>query len=107
MSELFLMAWSSPASAEVDDEFNSWYDGTHIPQVTQLLNVSSDVARYRKVGAKGIARYLAIYEVGSEFDAKSAGARLGEAMGAGELDMTPTMDVVGNPPQLQWLQRQD
>ena len=104
MSNVVLMAWSSPASSEVEQEFNSWYDEVHAPQVSELLGVAGKVVRYRLTGTDAAARYVAIYEVGSDLDLEAAGTLLGEAAGSGRLDMTPTMDVSVNPPELMWFE---
>jgi hypothetical protein len=106
MSNVVLMAWSSPASPELEAEFNSWYDGVHIPQVSKLLGVTAKVQRYRVADRDSGARYVAIYQLGDHLDVPAAGALLGGAVESGRIDMTAAMDVGTNPPELMWLEGQ-
>jgi hypothetical protein len=107
MAKGLLLAWSSPVSDESDTEFNSWYEGTHIPQVRAAIASVTAVHRYRTADLPGAQqpahRYLAVYEMDSA-DMPAAVASLGQARGEGHLDMTATMDVTANPPVLQWYQ---
>jgi hypothetical protein len=102
MSRTLLLAWSSPSpgAAEV---FHRWYDEVHIPQVRKLLDVQGDVTRYQEEQPDGVERYLTVYDLGEGRDAGEAAATLGAAAQGGDLDMTPAMDVVDNPPQIQWV----
>lgn len=102
MSRTLLLAWSSPSTG-AGEAFHRWYEDVHIPQVRKLLDVQGEVVRYQQDQVDGAGRYLAIYDLGEGRDAGEAAARLDEAARTGGLDMTPAMDVVDNPPQVQWL----
>lgn len=107
MAKGLLLAWSSPVSDELDAEFNSWYDSTHIPQVRAAVGSITAVLRYRAADLPGAQqpahRYLAVYELDSA-DVQAAVAALRQAGGDGRIEMTATMDVAANPPVLQWYQ---
>ncbi|MDT3441418.1 MULTISPECIES: DUF4286 family protein [unclassified Pseudofrankia] len=68
MAKGIMLVQASPASPEVEDEFNRWYDEDHLPD---LLTIPGFVAarrfRLREGGhvraAEGTPRYLAIYEI--------------------------------------------
>jgi hypothetical protein len=45
-----------------DEEFNTWYDTRHLPQLTAIPGIL-DAARY--VAVKGGPKYLAVYELES------------------------------------------
>jgi hypothetical protein len=101
-----LMAWSSPASAEQAEEFHTWYEGTHVPEVRANVPGIVDVRRYTVVdpaaadGGPG-TRFLAVYFLRTDDLATAAGA-LGNAMAGGRLTMSAAMDAAGDPPVLQW-----
>lgn len=102
-----LLAYSSPASPEQEQQFNDWYDKVHIPQVRDVLPNVTSVTRYRVVdpnGAASGARFLAIYEMDGDDVAAAAGA-MGAAVQNGQFDTTPAMDVTVRPPELLWVQR--
>jgi hypothetical protein len=61
------------------------------------------VTRYREERPDGTERYLAVYDLGEGRDAGAAAATLGAAAAGGDLEMTPAMDVVDNPPQMHWV----
>jgi len=52
-------------------------------------------------GAPPARRYLAVYELDTD-DVAAAAAALGAAATEGRMDLTPTMDLQANPPDLQW-----
>ncbi|ONH24077.1 DUF4286 family protein [Pseudofrankia asymbiotica] len=68
MAKGIMLVQASPASPELEDEFNRWYDEDHLPD---LLTTPGFVAarRFRlREGSRGPAadgapRYLAIYEI--------------------------------------------
>src|ERR1700683_3907603 len=108
MAKSMFMAWSSPVDEASDSEFNAWYDGRHVPQVRAAIPAITAVHRYRVadvpgVGAAATHRYVAVYEMDTD-DVAAAMAALGAAQTDGRIEMTPTMDLTGNPPALQWYQ---
>jgi hypothetical protein len=54
---------SRPASADVDAEFNRWYDEVHLPEMTAIDGIVS-ARRFAPVGKDG--PYVAIYELEGE-----------------------------------------
>jgi len=118
MAKAMFLAWASPIDETSEAEFNDWYEGTHIPQVRAAIPAVTAVHRYRladlpaaPAGAEpgsappGSAppgsRYLAVYELDTN-DVAGAAAALGAAATGGRMDMTPTMDLQANPPDIQW-----
>lgn len=109
MAKTLLLAWADPTDSGSEEEFNRWYDGTHVPQLRKAIPSITRVTRYRaadlppEAGPSPSHRYLAVYEL-DEDDVSAALGALGGAMAAGELDMSPAMDVASNPPALNWFQ---
>jgi hypothetical protein len=108
MAKALFLAWSSPVDEASDAEFESWYEGTHIPQVRAAIPAISAVHRYRAADVPAIPgapahRYLAVYELDTD-DVAGAMAALGAAAAGGLLDQTQTMDTTVNPPVLLWYQ---
>jgi hypothetical protein len=108
MAKAMFLAWASPVDEASEAEFNEWYEGTHIPQVRSAIPAITAVHRYRLAdltagpgGAPPARRYLAVYELDTD-DVAAAAAALGAAATEGRMDMTPTMDLHANPPDLQW-----
>jgi hypothetical protein len=103
MANGMFLAWTSPASPEVEDELNKWYDEIHIPQVRAAIPAISAARRFKVHGpANGPSRYLCIYELEGD-DLDSAAAALGAASSSGQLDMTTTMNVDTAPPEIVYL----
>ena len=60
-----MVVFSNPASPEVEDEYNRWYDEDHLPLVRSAPGVVG-ATRYRLDGDPRHApehRYLAVYEI--------------------------------------------
>ena len=94
----FYMVMSNPVDGQ-EDEFNHWYDTTHIPEITALEGFA-DARRYRmsdrredQAGFEGY-RYVCIYELEGD-DPMATLARLAAAREAGST--TPT-DAVSRDP---------
>jgi hypothetical protein len=69
MAKAMLVALTSPMSAEVEDQYNDWYDNVHVAHVLAVEGFVS-ASRYRVVDPAGAAiwtkvehRYLALYEI--------------------------------------------
>lgn len=58
---LCLLTVEAEIAAEAEDEWNAWYDGEHLPQVTACPGFVQS-ARYLHE-ADGARRYLALYEI--------------------------------------------
>lgn len=92
----FVMVVTSSAKDGRDDEYNAWYDNTHIHDICAIPGVVSG----RRLDAVPVtpnpqpADYLAIYEI--EIDADNPGPVLQEMMKrseAGEMEMTDSLDL--------------
>jgi len=104
MAKATLIAMSSPTGPEQEDDFNDWYENTHIPQLREAIPSISNVTRYREVDPTGVSqtiRYVAVYELDTD-DVAAAAGQLGAAGQGGKLDLTTTMDMTSNPPVLIW-----
>lgn len=109
MSNAMFMAWSSPTSQEADGDLNDWYLNTHIPQVRAAIPAVTAVRRYAVLGTGGEAgprRYLCCYEL-ADADIVSAAQLMAQAAEKGLFDMTPAMDTVTAPPELNFLEPLD
>ncbi|MDN5893707.1 MAG: hypothetical protein L0H93_06735 [Nocardioides sp.] len=92
-----LLAHTAPASPDVVEEFNRWYDEVHVPEV--IAKVPGVVAARRFVLAADQLLpeealpdrgYLAIYEIEGEPIEKVA-ASLGGGLSDGTLTLSPTL----------------
>lgn len=105
MAKSLLIALTSPAGADSLEDFNTWYDQTHIPEIRAVLPSVTEVNRYvlaaPDAAAHELPRYLAVYEI-DDADPSAAAAALGAAMGTGQLTLTPALDGTVNPPVLQF-----
>ncbi|SEP23459.1 hypothetical protein [Trujillonella endophytica] len=103
MAKALLIAYSSAVPGK-DAEYEQWYDEIHIPDVRAAIPSVTGVSRYRLVdltGGTAAPRYVAVYELG-DADVATAAGQLGAAGQAGRLRPTDTIDMTGNPPDLQW-----
>ena len=108
MAESVFMVWTNPIDEASDSEFNDWYSRTHVPQVIEHVPGVVGARRYRVVdlpGGGGPPAHpnVCVWETDTN-DAASVAAGLQAAVESGKLDMTPAMDVTGNPPMVQWFE---
>jgi hypothetical protein len=105
MAKSVLIALTSPASANSVEDFTTWYEETHIPEIRAVIPSITEVSRYVLASAgdagNDLPRFLAVYEI-DDADPTAAEAALGAAMGAGQLTMTTALDGIANPPVLQF-----
>lgn len=106
MPKALLVAHVHPASEQLEDEFNRWYDDIHIPQVVERIPGVVGGSRYRYADSQLVPdeaaperRYLSLYELDTD-DLGATAARLGEALGDGTLDMTDAIDMGERGPVL-------
>ncbi len=88
----FLMVVTSAAQPGRDDDYNAWYDGTHLAEICSLPGVTSG-RRYDAIPATPHpqpAPYLAIYEI----EAEDPGSVLGELMRRGQAGEMSTSDAL-------------
>ena len=64
MTDSLLLIYSRPVDGR-EQEYHSWYDGTHLGDVMAVPGVRA-ARRYRTTGADG--RYLAVYELDGDAD---------------------------------------
>jgi len=93
MPKAVLAVYTNPASADREDEFNSWYDGTHIPEVLALDGFVG-ARRYRlsdvQFGGGSDHRYVTLYEVDAP-DVQAALQGLMKSFRNGALTMSDSM----------------
>lgn len=89
----YILAVTSDAVPGRDDEYNAWYDETHIIDVTAIPGIKSG-ARFNADPAspnQPSTPYLAIYEIETDDPAAVLG-ELGRRAQAGEMVISPTLD---------------
>ena len=64
MPKGIMVVQSDPADPAREDEYNDWYDNTHVPAICAVPGFVS--ARRYKVHGAGSPAYLAIYEIDSD-----------------------------------------
>ncbi|WP_019872999.1 DUF4286 family protein [Sporichthya polymorpha] len=98
MPTKLMVVWTNPVSKEAEEEYNTWYNKVHLPDV---LRVPGFVAatRYRYTGVPALEgmddpphRYLALYEVNAE-NVKEAAEVLAAGVGAGEIALSEALDM--------------
>jgi hypothetical protein len=103
MAKALFLAWASPVDDASDKEFNTWYDDTHISEVRAAIPAITAVHRYALEdptgGGQSIRRYLAVYEIDTD-DVAGAAAALQAATGS--MNLSSTLDLAANPPDVQW-----
>jgi len=62
-----LIVFNEPASPEVEDEYNAWYGGDHLPRILASVQTITSAKRYRIAPGRnspipGAPRYLTIYD---------------------------------------------
>lgn len=86
MTTKYLMAFTNPVSADKEQAYNEWYNGTHLPEVTSLSGFRS-AKRFKasatQLGGEPQFQYVALYELD---DVDTAVAALGKSAP----DLTPT-----------------
>lgn len=102
MPRALFIALANPSSPADADEFDKWYENTHVPEL--LTNVDRLVSgtRYRVTDiemlpglTKSAHRHLAIYEVDADTEAEleQTADELRKVLTSGALNMSPTLDM--------------
>jgi hypothetical protein len=103
MPKAIMAVYSNPADAAREDEYNSWYETTHVPEVLALPGFVG-ATRYRladeQLGGESEHRYVAMYEIDAD-DVQATLNGLVEGFGAGKITMS---DVIAPGPILVWEQ---
>jgi hypothetical protein len=102
MTTAVLLVRTGPATPEAEREYNDWYDRVHIPQILAAVPAITRAQRFRLLSSHGqppdaLAPYLAVYQIEAD-DPQAALSQLGEAMAAGEIAMSPSVEVHGSAP---------
>jgi len=97
MPKAVMLVFTDPSSPDVEDEFNDWYDSTHLPDIFKAAPGIKSATRYRLAespapGAEMPNRHLAIYEVEAD-DLNQVITDMGEAFVRGEMPMSDTLSV--------------
>jgi hypothetical protein len=85
-----LFAFSNPVEGREDD-FNTWYDDVHLPDVLKIPGVMSARRYTLAPGARSPHRYLAVYEV--DGDPGAVLKTLFAGMKSGEIPMSDAIDA--------------
>ena len=97
MTKAVFVVYSEPSSAEREDEYNDWYDHTHLREVCETSGVTGARRYYLQGDAapEGLPPYLALYDIEGddpEFSIKEIMRRTGE----GEIHMSDAIKL--DPP---------
>jgi hypothetical protein len=93
-----LIVFNEPASPEVEAEYNSWYDGDHVPHILEHVPAITGAQRFRIAPGQdlplpGAPRYLAVYDIEAD-NVMEALQQLGQATQDGRIVMTDTIRSV-------------
>jgi hypothetical protein len=98
-----MVVFSNPASPAEEDAYNQWYTEKHITDVVAAVPAVVKATRYKLSKDIGSATgaptnpcsYVAIYEIEGETPEalKSVSEALSAAIGAGRVDISPTLDL--------------
>lgn len=89
MADHLLVAISNAQSGR-EDEFNTWYETVHMPEVLELPGFTAAQRFEPAQTGDGPARYMAVYDIDGDADAAMAG--LMNAVRDGKFTMTDAID---------------
>jgi|KBSSwiStaDraftv2_1062776.scaffolds.fasta_scaffold373067_1 hypothetical protein len=104
MAKGVLFVMTQPVDSQSEEAYNDWYDNVHLADALKLAGYTA-ARRYKPVPdpegvppADGISwwGYVALYEVEAD-DLQAAYANLLEAVGRGDLPMSPTISLDPSP----------
>ncbi len=97
MTKAVFVVYSQPATPEREDEYNDWYDNTHLRQVCETDGVTNATRFYLTGDAApaGLPPYLALYEIDSD-DPDFTVKEIGRRSMAGEIEMSSAISM--DPP---------
>ena len=102
MPRALFIALANPTNPADADEFDKWYEHTHVPELLAHVDRLVSGTRYRVTDvemlpglAKSAHRYLTVYEVDAdtEADLEQTAHDLRKALTSGNLNMSPTLDL--------------
>jgi hypothetical protein len=96
MSKAVYVVYTRPSAPEREDEYNEWYDLTHIPEVCAVPGIVG-ATRYRLVdvgtgGGPALPEYLAIYEIDAD-DPPATVAAITKGVTDGSIKMTDALQL--------------
>jgi hypothetical protein len=97
MPKAVMLVFTDPSSPDVEDEYNAWYDSTHVADVFKAAPSVKAATRYRVAespapGTELPTRHMAVYEVEAD-DLDQVVADMGAAFTRGEMPMSDTLSV--------------
>jgi hypothetical protein len=97
MPKAVMLVFSDPSSPDVQDEYNAWYESTHLPDVFKAIPSVKAATRYRLAdspppGAEMPNRHLAAYEVEAD-DLNEVIADMGAAFARGEMPLSDNLSI--------------
>ncbi len=93
----FILVVQSNATTGADDEYNDWYNNTHLGEVLQINGFTAAqrfAAKGDPIAGSSSHRYLAIYEMETD-DPQAALDALGAAVREGSIHMSDAIDTSG------------
>ena len=100
MGRAALMVFASPVPGRTE-ELVEWYDRVHIPDVRKAVPAIRNAVRYLLVdpsaGPQEPPRFVTVYDLGDTDPAAAAAA-----LAAGEMELSPALDLTENPPEMRW-----
>jgi hypothetical protein len=94
MARAVFVVYSEPSTPEREDEYNDWYDNTHLGEVCATPGFTG-AFRYRLTGdaaPAGLPPYLAIYEIDSDDPEGSVKEMVQRSM-AGEIRISDALKL--------------
>jgi hypothetical protein len=98
MTRALYVVHTRPSSPDREDEYNEWYDNTHLADVCAVEGVVG-AKRYQVAGdvAGGLPPYLAIYEIDCE-NPQDAIDAIGAAAASGAMPISDALQL--DPPPI-------
>jgi hypothetical protein len=97
VTKAVFVVYSEPTTPQQEDEYNDWYDNTHLRQVCETPGFTG-ASRYYLHGdaaPAGLPPYLALYEIEADDPEGSVKEMMGR-VGTGEIEMTAAIKL--DPP---------
>jgi hypothetical protein len=88
-----LLVFSEPKEG-MEEEYNRWYDNTHLPQVTEVPGiVAAQRFKLAERGPRCPARYLSIYEVETDGDPSKVFYEIAARAVSGKIVMSKAINI--------------
>ena len=97
MGRHLMVVYTNPVEGE-EDEYNKWYDETHLPDIVDVPGVVSGrrlkLAPVAGTGDGATHQYLALYEI--DGDPAAVMAEIGARVGSGQMVLSSAADLAGS-----------